>query len=197
MGKHLVDIDEAALAAAQAELGTASMKDTVNEALRRATVRRSARVRKALDRLGERRLPPVRKRGANPSPGYERGQPPGSGGGSSRRGSASAHGPAGRAGITDLEVGYGSRNAHEWDQDMADLSVFELVETTADHVRRARQVQSLLASRSQRGRNIPHLLIARLPRRRDSRCFNDNDFELIARMTGQLCQWVVPAGTID
>jgi Arc/MetJ family transcription regulator len=58
MGKHLVDIDEAALAAAQAELGTASMKDTVNEALRRATVRRSARVQKALDRLGERRLPP-------------------------------------------------------------------------------------------------------------------------------------------
>ncbi len=58
MGKHLVDIDEAALAAAQAELGTASMKDTVNEALRRATVRRSARVQKALDRLGGRRLPP-------------------------------------------------------------------------------------------------------------------------------------------
>ena len=43
---------------------------------------------------------------------------------------------------------------------MADLSVFELVETTADHVRRARQVQRLLASRSQRGRKIPDLLIA-------------------------------------
>jgi predicted nucleic acid-binding protein len=25
----------------------------------------------------------------------------------------------------------------------------------------------------------------------------DNDFELIARVTGQMCQWVVPAGTID
>ncbi len=58
MGKHLVDIDETALAAAQAELGTASMKDTVNEALRRATVRRNARVQKALDRLGERHLLP-------------------------------------------------------------------------------------------------------------------------------------------
>jgi len=58
MAKHLVDIDETALAAAQAELGTASMKDTVNEALRRATDRRSARVQKALDRLGQRRLPP-------------------------------------------------------------------------------------------------------------------------------------------
>jgi Arc/MetJ family transcription regulator len=58
VAKHLVDIDEAALAAAQAELGTVSMKDTVNEALRRATVRRSARVQKALDRLGQRRIPP-------------------------------------------------------------------------------------------------------------------------------------------
>lgn len=58
MVKHLVDIDEAALSAAQAELGTASMKDTVNEALRQASMRRSDRVQKALDRLGQRRLPP-------------------------------------------------------------------------------------------------------------------------------------------
>jgi Arc/MetJ family transcription regulator len=58
VAKHLVDIDESALAAAQAELGTASMKDTVNEALRRASERRSVRVQKALDRLGERHLPP-------------------------------------------------------------------------------------------------------------------------------------------
>ena len=35
VAKHLVDIDETALAAAQAELGTATMKETVNEALRR------------------------------------------------------------------------------------------------------------------------------------------------------------------
>ena len=48
----------AALAAARAELGTASMKETVNEALRRASARRNARVGKALDRLGRRELPP-------------------------------------------------------------------------------------------------------------------------------------------
>lgn len=58
MTKHLVDIDDDALAAAQAELGTASMKDTVNEALRRASARRSARVQKALDRLAQHRFPP-------------------------------------------------------------------------------------------------------------------------------------------
>ena len=107
-------------------------------------------------------------------------------------------GRLGRAGITDLEVGYGSRNAREWDQDMADLSVFELVETSADHVRRARQVQRLLASRSKRGRKVPDLLIAAAAESAGLTLLHyDNDFELIARVTGQTCQWVVPAGTID
>jgi Arc/MetJ family transcription regulator len=58
MPKHLVDIDETALAAAQAELGTANMKETVNEALRRAGASRNSKVREALDRLGRRELPP-------------------------------------------------------------------------------------------------------------------------------------------
>ena len=58
MAKHLVDIDEAALAAARAELGTATMKDTVNEALRRAGAAHDAKVAKALDRLGRRNPPP-------------------------------------------------------------------------------------------------------------------------------------------
>jgi predicted nucleic acid-binding protein len=107
-------------------------------------------------------------------------------------------GRLGRAGITDLEVGYGSRNAREWDQDMADLSVFELVETSVDHVRRARQVQRLLASRSQRGRKVPDLLIAAAAEAAGLTLLHyDNDFVLIARVTGQPCQWVVPAGTID
>lgn len=107
-------------------------------------------------------------------------------------------GRVGRAGITDLEVGYGSRNAREWDQDMADLSVFQLVETTAEHVQRARQVQRLLASRSQRGRKVPDLLIAAAgEQERLVLLHYDSDFDLIAKVTGQHCEWVVPAGTID
>jgi Arc/MetJ family transcription regulator len=58
MSKHLVDIDENALTAAQAELGTASMKETVNEALKRAGAGRDAKVREALDRLGRRKVGP-------------------------------------------------------------------------------------------------------------------------------------------
>ncbi len=51
MAKHLVDIDEAALSAARAQLGTRTIRDTVNEALNRAAGRRAAEVRRSLDRL--------------------------------------------------------------------------------------------------------------------------------------------------
>jgi predicted nucleic acid-binding protein len=107
-------------------------------------------------------------------------------------------GRIGRAGITDLEVGFGSRNAREWDQDMADLSILDLVETTVDHVRRARQVQRLLASRSQRGRKVPDLLIAAAAEKAGLVLLHyDADFDQIARVTGQICEWVVPSGSID
>jgi predicted nucleic acid-binding protein len=107
-------------------------------------------------------------------------------------------GRLGRAGITDLEVGYGSRNSREWDQDMQDLSVFELVETTAEHVQRARQIQRLLASRSQRGRKVPDLLIAAAAEEaRLILLHYDSDFDLIAKATGQRCEWIVAPGSID
>jgi Arc/MetJ family transcription regulator len=51
VAKHLVDIDEEALGAARAELGTNTIRDTVNEALNRAAGRRSAQVKRSLERL--------------------------------------------------------------------------------------------------------------------------------------------------
>ncbi len=48
MTKHLVDLDDDALAAARAELGTNTIKDTVNEALRLAAQDRAARVASGL-----------------------------------------------------------------------------------------------------------------------------------------------------
>ena len=58
MAKRLVDIDDAALDAARAQLGTDTIKDTVNEALRRAAAPRSAAVKSALDRLAKAQLQP-------------------------------------------------------------------------------------------------------------------------------------------
>ncbi len=51
MTKRLVDIDDDALALAQVELGTTTMRATINEALRRATGARGAAVGEALDVL--------------------------------------------------------------------------------------------------------------------------------------------------
>lgn len=53
MAKHLIDLDEDRLGAARAELGTTTIKDTVNEALRLATSQREQRVSAALDVLAE------------------------------------------------------------------------------------------------------------------------------------------------
>ncbi len=56
MAKHLVDIEEEALSAAQAELGTGTLKDTVNQALRRVAKRRDRRISRALDTLARAQL---------------------------------------------------------------------------------------------------------------------------------------------
>jgi predicted nucleic acid-binding protein len=103
-----------------------------------------------------------------------------------------------RAAISDLEIGYSARNAAEWDHLMEALEAFELVETTADHLHRARQVQRLLAARRQRGRKVPDLLIAAAAEARGLVVLHyDGDFDRIAVVTRQTCQWVVPAGSIS
>jgi Arc/MetJ family transcription regulator len=51
MSKHLVELDEGALSAARAELGTSTIKDTVNLALRLVSSERRDRVARALEDL--------------------------------------------------------------------------------------------------------------------------------------------------
>jgi predicted nucleic acid-binding protein len=107
-------------------------------------------------------------------------------------------GELGRAGISDLEIGFSARNAVEWDRLADAVSAFELVETTDEHVRRARQTQRLLASKHQRGRKLPDLLVAAAAESRGLTVLHyDADFDLIADATGQPCAWVVPDGSVD
>jgi predicted nucleic acid-binding protein len=103
-----------------------------------------------------------------------------------------------RAGISDLELGYSARDSAEWDEIAEDLKSFELVETTAEHLRRARQVQRLLAERHQRGRKVPDLLVAAAAETSGLAVMHyDGDFDRIAAVTGQPCEWVIAAGTVD
>lgn len=107
-------------------------------------------------------------------------------------------GQLGRPRICDLEVGYSARTADEWDRLIGALGALDEMDTTAEHVRRALQVQRLLAQRSQRGRKIPDLLVAAAAEELDLAVLHhDADFDLIAQATGQRCQWVVPGGTVE
>jgi len=103
-----------------------------------------------------------------------------------------------RASVSDLEVGYSARNGEEWDRLVGALDAFDLVETSAAHVRRALQVQRLLALASQRGRKIPDLLIAAAAEALDLIVLHyDADFDRISAVTAQRSQWVVPAGSVE
>jgi predicted nucleic acid-binding protein len=65
-------------------------------------------------------------------------------------------------------------------------------------VRRALQVQRLLADRSRRGRKIPDLLVAAAAEELGVGVLHyDADFDLIGAVTGQRCQWVAAAGSLD
>ena len=56
MTKRLIDVDDDALDAARAKLGTRTIKDTVNEALRTAARERSAELASALSTLAQAEL---------------------------------------------------------------------------------------------------------------------------------------------
>jgi predicted nucleic acid-binding protein len=103
-----------------------------------------------------------------------------------------------RAGISDLELGFSARNAPEWDRIAEALKAFELIETTAEHMRRARQVQRLLAAKHQRGRKVPDLLIAAAAESENLIVLHyDADFDQITAVTAQKSEWVLPQGSID
>lgn len=56
VSKHLVDIDDDALGAARARLGTQTIKDTVNEALRQISHGRGKEVARSIDVLVKAKL---------------------------------------------------------------------------------------------------------------------------------------------
>ena len=64
---------------------------------------------------------------------------------------------------------------------------------------RAVEVQGLLADRGQhRGANVPDLVVAAAAERAGLTVLHyDADFELIATVTQQLTEWVVPRGSVD
>lgn len=118
---------------------------------------------------------------------------------------AAAFAPMAAAGLVGLcapvafELGFTARGPEDY-RAMADrLGSFPPIPTTdADH-RRALEVQAALAARSHhRALSLVDALVAAAAEARDLVVLHyDADFELVAEITGQAQEWVVPRGTAD
>jgi len=103
-----------------------------------------------------------------------------------------------RCTITDLELGFSASNTMEWDAIQSSLVFMEPLDVGRDEMIRALSVQRLLAARGQKGRKVADLLIAATAEAAGLTVLHyDRDFELIASVTGQPHQWIVPPGSVD
>jgi len=107
-------------------------------------------------------------------------------------------GTIGRPTIADLEIGFSAHNGEHWDQLQNSLGVFATIDVETSHLERALSVQRLLADRGLRGRKVPDLVIAACAEEHRLTVLHyDADFDHIAAVTGQRCEWAAPAGSID
>jgi len=102
--------------------------------------------------------------------------------------------------VTELEVGFSARSTKGYAttrRTLLDYLVPILVAPRAEQ--RAREVQAALVRRRQhRTVSIPDLLVAAIAEVEQLSVLHyDADFELVASITGQPTEWVVPRGSID
>jgi predicted nucleic acid-binding protein len=102
-------------------------------------------------------------------------------------------------GVIEFELAWATRTAAEFDQVRADRDVgYEWLATHDEDWRRALDVQAALWRSGQiRAVGFPDLLVAAVAEReRVTLLHYDGDYDLIAHVTGQQMQWVVPRGTV-
>ena len=102
--------------------------------------------------------------------------------------------------VTDLEQLFSARSGvehREWRDDIALRFVRTAI--TQRVFDRAIAVQGLLADKGQhRAASIPDLIVAAVGEQADLTLLHyDADFDLIATVTGQRVEWVVPRGSVD
>lgn len=109
---------------------------------------------------------------------------------------------AGRVGVcivTELEIGFSARSSDDHQRtrrDLVDLLLPVMVSPRAEQ--RARELQAALVERGQhRAVAVPDLLVAAVALVEGLVVLHhDGDFDLIADLTGQPSEWLVPSDTI-
>ncbi len=102
-------------------------------------------------------------------------------------------------GVIEFELGWATRSSTEFDQVRADRDAgYEWLATRDEDWRRSLEVQaSLWRSGRMRAVGPPDLLIAAVAEReRVTVLHYDSDYDLIALVTAQPVQWVVPRGAV-
>jgi predicted nucleic acid-binding protein len=104
-----------------------------------------------------------------------------------------------RCSPTDLEAGFASTSPATHRSMRKARSAWPFVPMDQAVLDRAVAVQDVLAERSQhRGVKIADLLVAAAAEAADLVVLHyDHDFDLIAEVTGQATEWVVPSGTVS
>lgn len=101
--------------------------------------------------------------------------------------------------VIDLEIGYSARNLSEFDSVAADrTALYQELPLTHAVTDRARQVQRELVRAGQhRGPGVSDLLIAATAELYGAIVVHyDRDFDVIATVTAQPVEWIVPPGSV-
>lgn len=107
-------------------------------------------------------------------------------------------GEAATCSIVDLEILYSARNAREHEKIRTRRGLaYSRIPLGEAHFQRAIAVQSELAQKGRHRIPIPDLIIAAAAEMADLTVLHyDSDYDVIAEVTGQPAEWVVPRGTV-
>ena len=99
--------------------------------------------------------------------------------------------------VIDLEILYSARSLGDYEDILAERSALPSAPLTETIAARAIDAQHRLARRGQHRVPVPDLLIAATAEENGLAVLHyDHDYDLIADVTGQPTEWVVPRGSI-
>ena len=99
--------------------------------------------------------------------------------------------------IVDLEILYSARSLAHYESILSERRALPSYPLTEESTDRAIEVQHRLARLGRHRVPLPDLLIAAVAEVNELTMIHyDADFDLIAEVTGQPCEWVVPCGSL-